>query len=478
MSLLDWTPEILVALISVASSWHALLYKREPRAALAWIAVCLMLPIGGALLYYVFGINRVRTRARELRQSSAFRVEIPYERGRDAPPPSISGLSVPEEFAELAGISVAVVGAPLVGGNRVEVLHNGERAYPSMLEAIEDAKRHIFLSTYIFETDHTGRQFVDALARAHKRGVDVRVIVDGIGRLYSHPSAVRSLRELDVPAALFLPPRLFPPEVHINLRNHRKILAVDGRVAFTGGMNIGDRHLADDLSNPDRVIDAHFRLTGPVVDRIERVFLEDWRFVTGEDANPPPSDTDPPEGNAICQVVGDGPNEDLDPLIAILAAAVGSARRHISIVTPYFLPPPQVVSALQTAVLRGVEVSVILPSRNNLPYVHWATRNMLWEVLQRGVRVFYQPPPFAHTKLFLVDDHYAQIGSANWDPRSFRLNFELSVEVYEKPFVEDLSRHVESLRRDSREISLADVDQRPLLVRTRDALAWLCSPYL
>ncbi|HEX9726018.1 MAG TPA: cardiolipin synthase [Vicinamibacteria bacterium] len=478
MSLLDWTPEILIATISIASSWHALLYKREPRAALAWIAVCLMLPIVGALLYYLFGINRVRTRARELRQGSAFRFEIPYERGWNQPRPPISVLPVPEEFAELARISVAVVRAPLVGGNRIEVLHNGERAFPSMLAAIEDAQRYVFLSTYIFETNHTGRQFIDALSRAHQRGVDVRVIVDGIGGLYSRPRAVRLLRKLAVPAAPFLPPRLLPPEVHINLRNHRKIIVADGQVAFTGGMNIGDRHLAENLSNPDRVSDVHFRLTGPVVDRMERVFLEDWRFVTGADMSPPPADSDPGEADAICQVIADGPNEDLDALVAVLTAAAGSARHRISIVTPYFLPPPQVVSALQAAALRGVEVSVVLPSRNNLPYVHWATRNMLWEVLQRGVRVFYQPPPFAHTKLFLVDDHYAQIGSANWDPRSLRLNFELAVEVYSKPFVEDLGRHFESLRLSSREITLADIDARPLLVRTRDALAWLCSPYL
>lgn len=478
MTWLDWTVGILAGVISVASSWHALLYKREPRAALAWIAVCLMLPIGGALFYFIFGINRVRTRAQELRLGSPFRFEIPYERGWDAPRPPLSTPPVPEEFAELARISVAVVRAPLVGGNRIEVLHNGERAFPAMLAAIEDARNHVFLSTYIFETSRTGRQFIDALSRARQRGVDVRVIVDGIGSWYSRPRAVHLLQELSVPASLFLPPRLLPPEIHINLRNHRKILVADGEVAFTGGMNIGDRHLAENPANPDRVIDVHFRLTGPVVNRMERVFLEDWHFVTGGDGSPRQSDPAPSETDAICQVIADGPNEDLDALAAVLTAATGSARHRISIVTPYFLPPAQVVSALQAAALRGVEVSVILPSRNNLPYVHWATRNMLWEVLQRGVRVFYQPPPFAHTKLFLVDDHYAQIGSANWDPRSLRLNFELAVEVYSKPFVEDLSRHVESLRQSSREISLADVDARKLLPRTRDALAWLCSPYL
>ena len=478
MSLLDWIEVVAASSISVAASWHALLYKRDPRAAMGWITICLVLPIGGALLYYLFGINRVRTLAKELRRGSAFRIEIPYERSQNSHPHAASSQSIPGEFAELARISEAVVAEPLLEGNRVEVLHNGEGAYPRMLEAIEAAERHVYLATYIFETNATGRRFIEALERAKKRGVDVRVMVDGIGGLYSRPGAVRLLKKRGVPAARFLPPRLLPPEVHINLRNHRKILAVDGSSAFTGGMNIGDRHLADNLSNPDRIIDVHFRLNGPVVSRMERIFLEDWRFVTGKDSGARPPRPVGLEGNAICQVISDGPNEDLDKLAAVLAAAAAAARRSIAIVTPYFLPPSQLVAALQAAALRGVEVTVILPGRNNLPYVHWATRNMLWELLQRDVRVFYQPPPFAHTKLFLVDNHYAHIGSANLDSRSLRLNFEMTVEIYEKSFVQDLAAYVESLRQSSQEVSLEELDGRSLLVRTRDALAWLCSPFL
>lgn len=275
----------------------------------------------------------------------------------------------------------------------------------------------------------------------------------------------------------FLPPTLFPPTVHINLRNHRKILVADGRISFTGGMNIGDRHLAGRSDNPSRVIDAHFRLTGPIVAQIEPVFLADWGFMTKEYPAPKPvfsAET----GSAVCRTIIDGPNEDLDKLTAILMGAISTARRKVLIMTPYFLPSRELIAALQTAALRGIEVTIILPEKSNLPYVDWATRNMLWELLRWGVRVYYQPPPFAHTKLFVVDDYYAQIGSANIDTRSLRLNFELVVEVYDKPFVAILTHHIDKVRERAREASLKELDNRSLPVRTRDALTWLFSPYL
>jgi len=165
----------------------------------------------------------------------------------------------------------------------------------------------------------------------------------------------------------------------------------------------------------------HFGLSGPVAAQIEWVFLEDWGFAAG---TPPLPKTLTPlqQGSALCRTIVEGPNEDFDKLSVILIGAISSARRRVSIMIPYFLPSREMISALQTAALRGVEVTVILPAKNNLPFVHWATRNMLWQLLQRGVRVYYQPPPFVHTKLFVVDDRYALIGSANMDSRSLRLN--------------------------------------------------------
>jgi cardiolipin synthase len=280
-----------------------------------------------------------------------------------------------------------------------------------------------------------------------------------------------------VHTARFLPPKLIPPTLHINLRNHRKILVADGQTGFIGGMNIGDRHLADVRENNRRVVDLHFHLTGPVVKQIEQVFLEDWVFCTGTQM-PKIAMPSIVANDVLCRTIVDGPNEDYDKLSTIMFGAVATARRNISIMTPYFLPSRELIAALQNAALRNVEVNILLPAQNNLPFVQWATAKMLWQLLKRGVRIFYQPPPFVHSKLFIVDDQYAQIGSANIDPRSLRLNFELAVEVFGKPVSAILSPHFSESLAKSREITFKEVEARSIPVRTRDALAWLFSPYL
>ena len=215
----------------------------------------------------------------------------------------------------------------------------------------------------------------------------------------------------------------------------------------------------------------------PVATQMEEVFLEDWGFCSGR-PEPVSAEEIPASGPASCRVVVDGPNEDLGKLQLILLGAIAGARRNISIMTPYFLPDRELISALQVAALRGLEVTVILPQRNNLPYMHWATRHMLWELLEYGVKVYYQPPPFAHTKLFVVDCTYALIGSANLDARSLRLNFEIGVEVADPRFCRELADFLTLTRECSRAVALAELEKRSLPVRLLDAAVWLFSPYL
>ena len=465
----------LIALAAVLAFWaagHALLNKRDPRAALGWIVVSLFVPLLGPGFYYALGINRIRTRARRLVERVSDE-ELPQV---VVPEPDVVS-AVAVEFSELDRIARTVSGNELFAGNEVTVLNNGEEAFPAMLEAIDSAEKRVVLATYIFDTDTTGRRFIEALAAARERAVEVRVLIDGVGELYSWPRAAKMLRKRGVAAERFLPPRLLPPTFRLNLRNHRKILVVDGHDAFTGGMNIGDRYLVAGRDDRRRVADSHFHLTGPVVGEIERTFLEDWRFVTGELLAPSPAGAEA-AGSADCRLLTDGPNEDLDKLSMVLIGALSAARSRVAIMTPYFVPPRAVVSALQAAALRGVEVTVVLPEKNNLPYMHWASRNMLWELLEHGVRIYYQPLPFVHSKLFLLDDHYVQIGSANLDSRSLRLNFEMSVEIYSEPFGRRVAAHFERVCGRSREVSLEQLDSRSLPVRLRDSLAWLFSPYL
>lgn len=460
----------VVVAVATVSAGHALLTKRDPRAALGWIAACVLFPLVGPLLYFAFGINRIRVRAQKL---VALGTDAAAKRVRE----TRSAPGVPGELAQLERVGWALTGVPLSPGNRVELLHNGETAFPAMLAAIENAREEIVLATYIFETNETGRRFVDALAAAQDRGVRVFVLIDGIGELYSFPWASRILRRRGIRTLKFLPPRLVPPRLQINLRNHRKVMVVDGETAFTGGMNIGDRYLAERRENPRRVVDIHARVTGPVVEHLRRAFVDDWRWVSGETL---PAVRGPAAGTgaASCRVIADGPAEDLEKVAMILVAAISVATRRVCIMTPYFLPPRSIIAALQAAALRGVEVRVVLPEKNNLPYVHWATRKMLWEVLGRGVRVFFQPAPFVHTKLFRIDDDYVLLGSPNVDPRSLRLNFELALEAYDAALAADVGRHFDAVIERSREVTLREMDERPTLAKLRDAAAWLASPYL
>jgi cardiolipin synthase len=469
----------LSIVLSLATATHALLHKRTPSSALGWIAVCLIFPFAGAFLYFLFGINRVETRARKLEDKhSGFTMdEETYRKATAEVSLAAAELDLPRTYAQIARISDKVTRLPLVDGNRVDLLPGGESAYPEMIEAIEQASRYVFLTTYIFETNRTGRHFIKALGRAARRGVDVRVLIDGVGELYYFPRARSLLKRRGIKVARFIPPRLIPPNIHINLRNHRKILIADGQAAFTGGMNIGDRHLEQQVQNRSRVRDMHFRLKGPVVVQIEQTFLEDWGFCTGDRTAPAPAPP-PASGPAICRAITDGPNEDLNKMATIIVGAISSSREEVLVMTPYFLPSLEMISALQIAALRGIEVKVVLPAKNNLPFIQWASNHMLRDLLYYGVRIFFQPPPFAHTKLFVVDRQYAQIGSANLDPRSYRLNFELMVEIYEQHVSQTIAGHIGHCIKNSQEVTLREIDQRPLVIKIRDALTWLFTPYL
>lgn len=468
----------LVTILTLVSAGHALLTKRDSRAALIWILLCGFLPGVGALLYWLLGVNRIRTRAKDWQSRGS---EPPW------PNPNVCGwfpslsadpVFLKENYKALLSLSDAVTRRPLVSGNRVQPMYNGEQAYPAMLEAIAAARDEVNLSTYIFGSGRTGKQFVAALEAAAERGVTVRVLIDALGERYSLPPARRLFRKSRVRVVRFLPPAPFGRGIHFNLRNHRKLLIVDDRIGFTGGMNLADRHLAADVKNPTRTCDVHFRVEGPVVGQLQEAFWEDWSFATGERFNspdyPPPVDG----GGCFCRGISAGPNEDYDKLMWILIGALNSARHKVRIMTPYFVPERPLIAAINSAALRGVDVEIILPIKNNLPYVAWATRAYLWEMLQHGTRIYYQPPPFAHSKLLLIDDHYALVGSANLDPRSLRLNFEFNLEIYDRSLTTQLSGHFDQICALSRQIMLDEVDSRPLAMKLLDSFVKLFSPYL
>lgn len=463
---------IILWSLSIVSAGHALLSKRDPRAALVWIIVCLALPGFGAFCYWLLGVNRIRTKARAMQsQGQGMRWIEPVD---STPPGEICSLSC----NCLLKLSNEVTRRPLTYNNSVDVLYNGEQAYPAMLEAIRSAKEHVFLSSYIFQADQTGRLFARELISAAERGVDVRVLVDAIGERYSFPRIRKLFRRTSVKNAGFLPPSLSWRSLYLNMRNHRKLLVVDSLWGFTGGMNIWDRHLAAIRNNPRRVVDLHFRLQGPICTHLREAFMEDWHFATNEERQfkewPEPHQ----KGSACCRGISAGPNEQHEKLNWILIGALSCARERVRIMTPYFIPNRAQLAAINTASLRGVQVEVLLPAKNNLPFVDWASRGYLYELQEYNTRVYYQPAPFVHSKMLLVDDEYALVGSANLDPRSLRLNFEFNVEIVDRNLVAELIRHFDHARLQSDEVTMEQLERRTVPERLRNAFCKLFSPYL
>jgi cardiolipin synthase len=459
---------LLHTAIAVSVSLHVLLTKRDVGAAIGWIGLGWLSPFIGGGLYFLLGINRVHRRARRLRES------VPHQATSDprasAPSPEDDWL-VPLERA-----AHRIARRPALAGNTVEPLHNGDEAYPRMLAAIDGARRSVGLCSYILRDDAAGRPFLDALIRAHGRGVAVRVLVDGIGSGYFRSPAYQYLRQHGIAAARFLHSRKPWQMAFLNLRTHKKLLIVDGHTAFAGGLNIGAENLV--ASHPRHPVhDMHFAIGGPVVTQLAEAFAQDWAFTTnevlgGEDWFPNPTDA----GSCTARVVTSGPDRELERIEMLALMAVTCARRTVRIMTPYFLPDERIVTALALAALRGVKIDVIVPERSNKRYVDWASRANIEPLLQAGCRIWRNPPPFEHSKLMVVDSLWTLIGSANWDTRSFRLNFELDLEVTHAPLAQTLEDHMLSKR--SSRITLADLSRRSLPARLRDAALRLMLPYL
>ncbi|WP_158747576.1 phospholipase D-like domain-containing protein [Acidisphaera sp. L21] len=452
--------------VAACVTWHVLLRKREVASAVGWIGLAWFAPITGALVYFVFGVNRVQRRARRLRST------IRRGGGRSAwPSPGDDDHLDPLE----RGIG-RITARPTLPGNALQILHDGDQGYPLMLEAIGQATRTVGLSSYIFHLDQWGTKFVDALAAAKDRGVEVRVLIDGIGGGWLRSPVYRALAAKGVTAARFLHSPLPWRMPFLNLRSHKKILVVDGRIGFTGGLNIADENVM--ATNPKTPVqDTHFRIDGPVVCQLTEAFLQDWSFATDEDLDGDAwfPDIDGP-GDAPARIIDSGPDEDIEKIEFAVLQAVACARTSIAIMTPYFLPDERLMTALSLASIRGVSVDIVIPEISDHRFIDWATWANVGPLLSDGARIWRCPPPFRHSKVMVVDGEWSMVGSCNWDMRSFRLNFELCLEVYSNAFAETLSALMQSNR--GKSLTQADLDGRTLPARLRDAGVRLMLPYL
>ncbi|HWL10077.1 MAG TPA: cardiolipin synthase [Planctomicrobium sp.] len=473
-----WT--VLLAIsergLALVSSMHAVLYKRETQSVLSWVGLIWLSPFVGSILYICFGVNRIERKAQRLHRSMDRQFRHELERGRFVDSPEARH-RLPFH-GRLCSVVGRITGKPLLAGNSVTPLDGGSKAYPMMLDAIAQAKRSVSLCSYIFDNDRAGREFVDALKDAHHRGIEVRVLIDYVGSRYSKPSIVHALRKAQIPVATFLPTWRPWLANYANLRLHRKMMVVDGEVGFTGGMNIREGCREDwETSHP--VQDVHFRIVGPAVNHIQEMFVTDWAFAT-EERLQGATWFRPPENHGTVRARGipDGPDSDFDYIRLVIMGAIAVASRRIDIVTPYFLPDAAIVDALNVAAMKGVKVRIVLPEVNNIRFVQWASSDPLSHVLSRGCEVYRNPPPFDHTKIFLIDDDWALIGSSNWDPRSLRLNFEFNMECYDQNLVASLSEIVQSKIDKSRRMTVSELRSRSLPERLRDGVARMAIPYL
>ncbi|HYL89481.1 MAG TPA: cardiolipin synthase [Burkholderiales bacterium] len=463
----DYAFLLAVAIAATTATGHAVIYKRDSRSASIWVLVIWILPALGPVLYALLGVNRVERRAARMRRGMV--------RHRADPqfPPSEPGT----HFTPLARLVEQVVERRLCPCNAIDPLVDGMAAFPAMLEAINGARTSIALASYIFDRDGIGAQFVRALAAAVKRGVEVRVLIDDVDARFGS-SAVKPLKKEGVNVAVFNPP-LVPARLHaMNLRNHRKILVVDGALGFTGGMNVDDRYWRP--QTPDQAFrDLHFRLRGPVVAQLMEVFADDWQFTTGEALRgprwfPPLAE----EGAVLARAIEAGPDAAFERVRWAIIGGLNAAQRSIKILTPYFIPDQTLVAELNAAALRGVEVDIVIPEKSDLPHVRWAMYGQLWQVLDHGCRVWSRPGSFDHSKLMVVDGAWTLLGSANWDARSLRLNFELNVECYSVELGAHLDGLIQARISSAQPLTLEHIDARALPVKLRDGLARLFAPYL
>jgi cardiolipin synthase len=477
----EYWPHILFVisgLASAAAAIHAAMTKHDVRAAIGWVAVVLFSPLLGAGFYLVAGINRIRKqRVSQQRSHTTIPQEVIHRLLVD----DVASVSGPQ-FSALKTLGDRVSDFKLLGSNSIRLLDGGDETYPAMLEAIKGAQRSIALQSYIFDHDEMGVELAQALIDARARGVAVRVLIDAVGAKYSRPPIVHMLEKGGVQTARFMRPVIGVRLVYANLRSHRKLLVIDGTHGFTGGMNIRAGFVTA-IAKENVTRDTHFQVGGPVVYQLMINFAHDWQFTTQEKLSGPEWFSTSPadfieKGGVPLRCVPSGPDSTLESTHDMLLGALSVAQRHVRIQSPYFLPDVSLVAALATAARRGVLVDIVIPGANNLKLVNAAMMAQIDQLILTGCRVWRSLGTFDHSKLFTVDGGWSYVGSSNLDPRSLRLNFELDLEVYDRALAQQLDARIDATISSAERITIRSLMRRPFLLRLRDKIVWLASPYL
>lgn len=460
---------VLLDLALVVGTVLAVLhFKRETQSAIAWVLTIVLLPFAGAVLFWLFGYQTVHRRLLRKKVRSIAYKALAARPGR-AP------ADVPPRWDVLARLGHHRDGFPVTNGNAVELYHDGVDAYRAVLAALETAKHHVHAQFFICKSDATGKRFIEALRACARRGVRVRLLVDSVGSYALSSRLLSTLKRDGGSVANFLP--LWNP-LRVNLRNHRKILVVDGRVGFSGGLNVADEYIH---KNPKFGYwrDTHFRLAGPAVFGLQDTFLEDWYFTTQEavtgDAYFPHID---PCGHALAQVVASGPDDDFKAIRETYVSAILRARERVWVASPYFVPDAGLRDALVIAARSGVDVRFLGLFRPDKWIPFLAARYFYSDLLAAGAKVYQYTRGMMHSKYVLVDGEFASIGSANADNRSLFLNFELNCQFFDTGIAREMEGAFLRDLKDSIRLDAARFAERPFVSRLAENAARLFAPVL
>jgi cardiolipin synthase len=449
--------------------------KKESISAVAWCLTVFFWPVFGLIFYWMFGyqsvqrpLKRRKQHAKAFEQRAATNAEV-----ANFPPGDPAN-----QWEDLTNLARKLGASPMIDGNRVEFYYEGRSAFDAMLKAIRAAQHHVHVQFFIFRCDESGRQFMDAMVERARAGIKVRFLYDAVGCLALKSSMLRALKEAGGLAAPFM--SLLAPfkRLRINLRNHRKVVIVDGRIGFTGGFNIGDEYLGKSRFF-GHWRDTHVRLEGPAVRWVQRVFGEDWSFTADEElAGRDYFPTSTPVGDVRVQVAWSGPDQQIKTIREVLFAAIMKAKHRIWVASPYFVPDAGLLDALCLAARSGRDVRLILPFRPD-KWVPFLAGRYYWnDALAAGVRIYQYTQGFMHAKMVVADDRWASVGSANFDNRSLYLNFEMNCLFESQAVVAELEQAMLRDMSVSIRVDPVEYDKRPFVSKLAENTCRLMSPVL
>lgn len=477
--------EIVYVILVVLVCARVIYDTRSTSKTLAYLLLIVFLPVIGMIVYFSFGINY---RRRKLYSKKLLLNEAMEQALNDRI--QNRSLEAYTEKREAIGNNDLLFhylqkeGCPLTGQNNVELLLNGEHKFPQVLEQLRAATRHIHLEYYIYEDDETGNAIVDILIEKAAEGVEVRFMYDDFGSHSIRRKLVSRLRKVGVQTFPFYKIIFIALANRLNYRNHRKIIIIDGRVAFVGGINVSNRYYnKPEFNNKLYWRDTHLKIQGPAVYYLQYLFLTDWNFCAGDRLTinevffPPPGALQQKE-NKLVQIAASGPDSDNPTILYAILRAIGLAKKELLITTPYFIPGESIMEALIVAAYSGIRVRILVPGISDSLLVNTAANSYYGPLLKSGVEIYRYKRGFVHAKTMVSDRNLAMVGTANMDHRSFELNFEVNTIVYDEEIAAQLARAFEDDLLDAEKIDAEKWQNRPLHIELFEKTCRLVSPLL